>query len=193
MIGLLILLSHSPCWTLLSSFPCIAAWNARQINRCFALFCLGTNSLPKVVQTPFQTHCLSVETTLSLKSTINYLTLVKKMPLVQPVPSLFQFNFFHTTYKITHFSICFLFETHSGTFENSQFQCKCQLSSVHLLFEQTVFVYAPSCCSRQVFAFVSHYLYCIFLCYRSPIISQHGFSSIRSDNTISWIVTKKPI
>ena len=120
------------------------------------------------------------------------LTLVKKMPLVPPVLSLFQFNLFHTTHKITHFSICFRFETRSGTFGNSQFQCKCQLSRVHLLFEQTVFVYAPSCCSREVFAFVSHYLYCIFLCSRSPIISQHGFSSIRSDNTISWIVTKNP-
>ena len=152
------------------------------------------SSSQKVVQTPFQTHCLSVETTPSLKPyhQLPTLTLVKKMPLVPPVLSLFQFNLFHATYKITHFSICFLFETHSGTFENSQFQCKCQLSSVHLLFEQTVFIYAPSCCSWQVFAFVSHYLYCIFLGSGSPTISQQGFSSIRSDNTISWIFPKNP-
>ena len=102
MIGLPILLSHSPCWTLLSSLSCIVAWNARQISRCFALFCFGANSLLKVVQTPLQTHRLSVKTTSSSQPLhrLLTLTLVKKMPLVPPVISLFQFNSFHTIYKI---------------------------------------------------------------------------------------------
>ena len=101
MIGLPILLSHSPCWTLLSSLSCIVAWNDHQINRCLVLFCFGANRLLKVVQTPLQTHRLSVKTTSSLQPLHRLLTLnlVKKMPLVPPVISLFQFNSFHAIYE----------------------------------------------------------------------------------------------
>ena len=68
-----------------------------------------------------------MKTTSSLKPRhrLLILTLVKKMPLVPPVISLFQFNSFHAIYKKkTQLSICFLFGNHSGTFDNPQFQCK---------------------------------------------------------------------
>ena len=167
------LLSHSPCWTLLSSLSYIVAWNARQSNCCFVLFCFGTNSLLKVVQTPIQTHRLSMKTTSSLKPLHRLLTLnlVKKMPLVPPVISLFQFNSFHAIYIKKEKPIQHLFPIWESLWYFWQSAISMQIS---------------------VFVFVSNYLYCVFLCSRSPIISLHGFSSISSDITISWVFTQNP-
>ena len=171
MIGLPILLSHSPCWTLLSSLSCIVGWNDPQINRCLALFCFGANSLLKLVQTSPQTHRLSVKTTSSLQPLHRLLTLnlVKKMPLAPPVISLFQFNSFHAIYV------------------------KKTIQHLFPIWE-SLWYFWQSAISMQmsVFVFVSNYLYCVFLCSRSPIISQHGFSSMSSDITISWDFTHNP-
>ena len=174
MIGLPILLSHSPCWTLLSSLSCIVGWNDPQINRCLALFCFGANSLLKLVQTSPQTHRLSVKTTSSLKPLHRLLTLnlVKKMPLVPPVISLFQFNSFHAVYIY-----------------------KKEKPIPHLFsIWESLWYFWQSAISVQisVFVFVSSYLYCVFLCSRSPIIPQHGFSSISSDIAIGWVFTQNP-
>ena len=155
----------------MSSLSCIVAWNARQINCCFVLFCFGANSLLKVVQTPIQTHRLSMKTTSSLKPLHWLLTLnlVKKMPLVPPVISLFQFNSFHTIYKIP----------------NSAFVSYLGIILVLLTIRKFNATFSLCFCFHL-------FIICVFLCSRSPIISQHGFLSMSSDITISWVFRQNP-